>query len=185
MHIHLNWNTNGMASIKFINLVSVLSCTVLFSLKLPYIFLKPGHSFLNETQYPVNANSVRFLFAWRYVSFRKLRRQTDRQTFLAVQLCVLKLRLIVLSPQSLRLCCTFWLNSDGVTMLLNARYDCECFPCVPTQIKSLSLVSHFPSYCYKPFHVNRFLFILFICTFSAFHRFVVSPPYTEIVSFLC
>jgi hypothetical protein len=49
-----------------------------FSLKLSHIFVKHGHSFFTETQYPVNANSVRFPFAWRDVSLRELHRQTVR-----------------------------------------------------------------------------------------------------------
>jgi hypothetical protein len=49
----------------------------MFPFKFSYIFVKPGHSFLTETQYPVTSNSVRFPFAWINVSFRKLHRQSD------------------------------------------------------------------------------------------------------------
>ena len=69
----------------------------------------------------------------------------DRRTFPAVQLCLLKLRLIVPSAQSLRLCYTFWLGSDGVTMPLNGSYNSECFLRVPAKIHSLFSVFSFVS----------------------------------------
>jgi hypothetical protein len=147
-----------------------------------YISVKPGHC-LAEPLYPVNADSVRFPFAYRNVSFRELRKHSDISGSRTLY-STLKLRLTVPTPQTSRFCSTFRLRLDGITILINAWCDCEYFLRVPLQIQSLPSVSCLPSYFHTPFHVTLLPFVPIHFYLFCFSAVCCSSAYFVVISLL-